>query len=161
VLNDDDGTLTGLVESQGGSRYETISINEDAYLNAPLTTPECLSEVGVTPYVKPEPFSTARTGPYQWITTAIIADCDKDKKTECRAAADQPTMWASDCGNSKCRGVPLYREYVTTAETTSARPQIRMMGQGTGQRSTLSLNHAAYYIDTTRIAPTEWMSHVH
>ena len=66
--------------SQGGSRYETISISEDAYFNAPLTTPECLSDVVVTPYVKPEPPSTARTSPYQWITTAIIADCDKDKK---------------------------------------------------------------------------------
>lgn len=119
VLNDDDGTLTGLVGSQGGSRYETISISEDAYFNAPLTTPECLSDVVVTPYVKPEPPSTARTSPYQWITTAIIADCDKDKKNRVQGCRRPTTMWASDCGNSKCRGVPLYREYVTTAETTS------------------------------------------
>jgi hypothetical protein len=47
--------------------------------------------------------------------------------------------------------VPLLREYLTDSENTSqTRPQIRMMGQATSQRSTLSLNHGAYYIDTTQ-----------
>jgi len=45
--------------------------------------------------------------------------------------------------------VPLYREYLTDAET-GAQPQIRMMGLDKAQRSTLTLNHGAYYIDTTQ-----------
>jgi len=150
VLNDDDGTLTGLLGSQGGAKYESISINEDNYFNAPLSTPECLSDVGVVPKVSPTPFATATTSPYEWLTTAIISDCGVDRKVECRADKTSPTMWAHDCGNSACRGVPLYREYLTDAEFPATRPQIRMMGQDTAQRSTLSLNHGAYYIDTTQ-----------
>ncbi len=159
VLNDDDGTLTGLLgcqggtgpDCEGGTKYATISINEDDYFKAPVTTPECLSDVGVTPTANPAPFDTARTSPYEWLTTAIIADCALDRKIECRASGDAPTMWAHDCGNSSCRGVPLYREYLTDQEAKdNGRPQIRMMGQDTSQRSTLSLNHAAYYIDTTQ-----------
>jgi hypothetical protein len=150
VLNDDDGTLTGLLGSQGGTKYESISINEDNYFNAPVTTPECLSDVGVIPNASPTPFATATTSPYEWLTTAIIADCGVDRKVECRADTTAPTMWGHDCGNSACRGVPLYREYLTDSEFPKARPQIRMMGQDTAQRSTLSLNHGAYYIDTTQ-----------
>jgi hypothetical protein len=158
VLNDDDGTLTGLLgcrggtdpDCQGGTKYESISINEDNYFNAPVTTPECLSDVGVIPNANPTPFATATTSPYEWLSTAIISDCGVDRKVECRADTTAPTMWAHDCGNSACRGVPLYREYLTDAEYPGARPQIRMMGQDTSQRSTLSLNHGAYYIDTTQ-----------
>jgi hypothetical protein len=150
VLNDDDGTLTGLQGSKGGTDYESISINEDNYFDAPLTTPECLSDVGVIPKVTPAPFATATTSPYEWLTTAIISDCGVDRKVECRADTTAPTMWAHDCGNSACRGVPLFRKYLTEGEFPKARPQIRMMGQDTAQRSTLSLNHGAYYIDTTQ-----------
>src|SRR5262249_40396991 len=76
VLNDDDGTLTGLVGSYGGENPPSISINEDDFFNAPLPTPECLSDVNVKP---PLPISTtlpftARTSPYEWLSTAIIAD---------------------------------------------------------------------------------------
>jgi hypothetical protein len=150
VLNDDDGTLTGLLGAQGGTKYESISINEDDFFNAPVTTPECLSDVGVIPDAKPTPFATATTSPYEWLTTAIVADCGLDRKVECRTDTTAPTMWAHDCGNSACRGVPLYREYLTDSESQDTRPQIRMMGQDTSQRSTLSLNHGAYYIDTTQ-----------
>lgn len=150
VLNDDDGTLTGLLGAQGGTKYPSISINEDDFFNAPVTTPECLSDVGVIPNANPTPFATATTSPYEWLTTAIVADCGLDRKVECRADRTAPTMWAHDCGNSSCRGVPLYREYLTDAEYPDARPQIRMMALDTSQRSTLSLNHGAYYIDTTQ-----------
>ena len=76
VLNDDDGTLTGLLGSLGGETRPAISINEDSYFDAPLTTPECLSDIDVTPPPLPpdQPF-TARTSPYEWLSTAIIADC--------------------------------------------------------------------------------------
>jgi G8 domain len=151
VLNDDDGTLTGLLGARGGTEYPTISINEDDFFNAPLTTPECLSDVGVIPKANPKlVFATATTSPYEWLTTAIVSDCGVDRKVECRADPTAPTLWAHDCGNSACRGIPLYREYLTDSESPTSRPQIRMMGQDTSQRSTLSLNHGAYYIDTTQ-----------
>ena len=48
-------------------------------------------------------------------------------------------------------GVPLFREYLTDSEMAGkVKPQIRMMGQATAQRSTLSLNFGSYYIDTTQ-----------
>lgn len=154
VLNDDDGTLTGLVGSQGGVSHPSISINEDPFFNAPLSTPECLSDINVKPPL-PLPAGlpyTATTSPYEWLSTAIIAGCSLHGG-QCIDPADSSLTirWGSDCGSSFCRGVPLYREYLTKAEyDSSARPQIRMMGQDKSQRSTLSLNHAAYYIDTTQ-----------
>ncbi len=158
VLNDDDGTLTGLLGKLKGianATRETISINDDPFFDAALVTPECLSDVNVKPPLPlPEglPF-TATTSPYQWLSTAIIPDCDTNRTEQCIEPTD-PSLtikWGSDCGNSNCRGVPLYREYLTQAEDDNdTRPQIRMMGQMTGQRSTLSLNYGAYYIDTTQ-----------
>jgi hypothetical protein len=156
VLNDDDGTLTGLVAMLKGApaARPTISINEDPYFNAPLSTPECLSDINVKPPLplpKGLPF-TASTSPYEWLSTAVIADCAINNK-QCVDLSDSDLVirWASDCGNSNCRGVPLFREYLTTDEfTDNTRPQIRMMGQSTGQRSTLSLNYGAYYMDTTQ-----------
>ncbi len=154
VLNDDDGTLTGLLGASTraiGTR-PSLSINEDPFFNAPLTTPECLSDINVKPPLPlPEgtPF-TASTSPYEWLSTAIIPDC---AGTRCIDPTDAKLTirWGNDCGNSMCRGVPLYREYLTKDELDNAnRPQIRMMGQFGGQRSTLSLNNARYYIDTTQ-----------
>jgi hypothetical protein len=51
--------------------------------------------------------------------------------------------------------VPLYRQYLTDAEYSQWQgnhalyPSIRMMGQALGQRSTLTMNHGSYYVDTT------------
>ena len=152
VLNDDDGTLTGLLGAEQGSTRPSISINEDPFFNAPLTTPECLSDINVKPPVPKGQAYTATTSPYEWLSTAIISGCDTQNQ-QCIDPKD-PTLtirWGSDCGSSFCRGVPLYREYLTGDEySNDTRPQIRMMGQSTGQRSTLSLNHSAYYIDTTQ-----------
>ena len=158
VLNDDDGTLTGLVANDINATptmRPTISINEDDYFNAPLTTAECLSDIDVTPPVPTgQPF-TARTSPYEWLTTAIIADCaivQKHGDSQCfDSSIDLYMKWSIPCTTSHCRGVPLFREFLTDDENTKKiRPQIRMMGQSTAQRSTLSLNHGAYYIDTTQ-----------
>jgi hypothetical protein len=153
VLNDDDGTLTGLVGSEGGEKRATISINEDSYFNAPLTTPECLSDINVLPKSPPDVTATARTSPYEWLSTAIIADCAIVQKVgaqQCFDTKDNLMKWAIPCTNTGCRGVPLYREYLVNGETKTNPPQIRMMGQATSQRSTLSLNRGAYYIDTTQ-----------
>ena len=153
VLNDDDGTLTGLVGKEGGEEHESISINEDSFFNAPLTTPECLSDINVKPKSPPDIVATARTSPYEWVSTAIIADCAIVQKVgaqQCFDTTDQRMKWSIPCTNTSCRGVPLYREYLVSGETKTNPPQIRMMGQATSQRSTLSLNHASYYIDTTQ-----------
>jgi hypothetical protein len=150
VLNDDDGTLTGLVGHAMGANQPAISINEDAYFDAPLTTPECRSNLNVSPLnpalgVVP----TATTSPYEWLTSAILADCANQ---QCINPQDPlvTIRWGLPCSNPTCRGVPLFREYLTDQEDPAFRPQIRMGGQSTGQRSTLSLNHGAYYIDTTQ-----------
>jgi hypothetical protein len=158
VLNDDDGTLTGLVGLEGGVKRPAISINEDPYFNAPLTTPECLSDIDVKPLNKSGQPYTATTSPYEWLSTAMIADCaitNRVGSLQCYDPSDKLMKWGLPCTYGKpsfpCRGVPLYREYLTTTEqTNNTRPQMRMMGQGNGQRSTLSLNHGAYYIDTTQ-----------
>jgi hypothetical protein len=65
LLNDDDGTLTGLVGAVQASKQPSISINEDPFFDAALTTPECLSGVNVKPPPPPLPKGTpvtARTG---------------------------------------------------------------------------------------------------
>jgi hypothetical protein len=83
--------------------------------------------------------------------------------------------WSQSCTNPGCYGVPLYRQYLTgtgtatdptnaTREvkrwfdnncnsvptTTQCRwPFVRMGGQATYQRSTLTANHGTYYLDTS------------
>lgn len=158
VLNDDDGSLTGLLANEqtktGTLTRSTISINEDPYFNSPLITPECLSDKGVLP-LNPNnlPF-TASTSPYEWLSTAITASCalpvppTTPNKAQC-LDSQYVIHWAHECTNPSCRGVPLYREYLTDSET-GTQPQIRMMGQDKAQRSTLTVNHGAYYIDTTQ-----------
>jgi hypothetical protein len=149
VLNDDDGTLTGLVGALEQVSRPSISINEDPFFNAALATPECLSDINVKPPLplpKGLPF-TASTSPYEWVTTAIAPKCFA---TSCYDPRDNLGHWWIPCTNQSCRGVPLYREYLTSTESSNTPPQIRMMGQSTGQRSTLSLNYGAYYLDTTQ-----------
>ena len=110
VLNDDDGTLTGLLGSLGGETRPAISINEDSYFDAPLTTPECLSDIDVTPPPLPpdQPF-TARTSPYEWLSTAIIADCAIVQRVgarQCFIKIDLFMKWSIPCTTSSCRACP-------------------------------------------------------
>ena len=64
-------------------------------------------------------------------------------------------QYSAGSGPTGCYGVPLYRQYLTDAEYAKytsnpgafERPAIRRMGQATGQRSTLTVNHGKYYID--------------
>lgn len=58
-----------------------------------------------------------------------------------------PGHWSVDCSNPNCYGVPLYREFSVAGETQST--EVRMAGQSTAQRSTLTVNHGRYYLDTT------------
>src|SRR6202012_2063517 len=90
--------------------------------------------------------------PYQYVTTAIFSPCGAPGGSR---NTSEPRTWGADCGSQSCYGVPLYRQYLTDQEfetfktKPATRPEIRMMGQGTGQRSNMTLNHGSYYIDTT------------
>jgi hypothetical protein len=75
VLNDDDGSLTGL--------NDTISINEDDFFRAPVETAECKGNLGVSPSLacsqaKPPTPSTAKTSPYDYIVTAVAPGCSQN-----------------------------------------------------------------------------------
>ena len=143
VLNDDDGTLTGY--------KETISVNLDDFFLAPVTAFECRSE------------ETARTSPYEYVTTVVYPKCVIDRT--CAKPPDPPPNgnpninfgdWNRACTSESCYGVPLYRQDLmpkgdrdpNDPSKTLAR-SIRMMGQETGQRSTLTVNHGTYYLDTS------------
>ena len=80
-FNDDDGTLTGF--------KQTISVNEDGFFAAPVQASQCRSNVGVDPAstcksdtVTPPSESkqppTARTSPYDYVTTVIYPGCAMD-----------------------------------------------------------------------------------
>lgn len=122
-LNDDDGSLTGLVD--------TVSVNQDAFFRAPVQTAQCASDIKEN-----TPPGTAVTSPYQYVTTAMIPECGL-------LCAD----WSIDCAGPGCFGVPLYRQYALPGETEPV--SIRMAGQATAQRSSLTMNGGRYYIDTT------------
>ncbi|HLW70753.1 MAG TPA: hypothetical protein VKS22_09045 [Candidatus Binataceae bacterium] len=147
-LNDDDGSLTGLVD--------TISVNEDPFFNAPVSTAECLSDVGVTPERAADPTNypgTAKTSPYSYVSSVVFPDCAAGGK-KC-TGEDQ---WNSNCGSPNCSGVPLYRLNLTAEESQEKplpTPFIRMMGQDKFQRSTLTANNNTYYIDTTPSAAAQ------
>ena len=126
-LNDDDGSLTGLVK--------TISVNEDSFFDAPVETIECESD------------ETAKTSPYDYVTTVVYPDCAKGgSPNSCLADPEQP--WDSDCANQKCYGVPLIRQYLNMEEATGVAQEIRMAGMNFYQRSNLTVNNGVYYIDT-------------
>jgi hypothetical protein len=139
-LSDDNGSITGLVSGSPPDSAPSISVTKDAFYNAPLVTPECASSA-------PGATATVDTSAYQYVTTAIYPQCSG-------AGGSCLSSWSLACTNQQCYGVPLYRQYLTSDEftawqTNKSRPSIRMMGQATGQRSTMTVNHGNYYIDTT------------
>jgi len=158
-LTDNDGSLTGLTSSNTQATPPagpTISITKDPFFDAPLATDECAS--GQLSPAKPTDNgagATVSTSPYEYVTTAIINQCATEPLAPGTCGA---SPWAARCQDGTCYGVPLYRQSVTQTELNAIqmaptnltkRPAIRMAGQGTGQRSTLTLNHAHYYIDTS------------
>jgi hypothetical protein len=168
-LNDDDGSLTGLVN--------TISVNEDNFFSAPVQTAECASNQGVgavadnselagleladnplaaTPTATPVPTSspspTARTSPYDYVTTVVYPSCAQNKT--CGDIAGDPLNpnyghggdWSRACAGPYCFGVPLYRMYLNPGESQPT--FIRLAGQSTYQRSAMTLNNGLYYLET-------------
>ncbi|MGB7292060.1 MAG: pentapeptide repeat-containing protein [Thermodesulfobacteriota bacterium] len=154
ILNDDDGSLTGLAN--------TVSVNEDPFFNAPVETTECLSD------------KTAKTSPYEHITTVVYPGCALDgtcgtdkmactKENDCpclRDICDNTCDWCRNCtfGNptaghpTPCYGVPLYRQFLIKSENEDMKPdtgKIRMMGPSVFGRINLTTNNGKYYISTT------------
>lgn len=149
-LNDDDGSLTGLIN--------TISVNQDPFFNAPTEDVECRSDVAANTA------GTAKTSPYDYVTTVLYPEeCGTERMENghivewqaCDAKEVVDGKWSKACTNEQCFGVPLYREYLIPGENKSAPPSIRMSGQAIGQRSTLTANNGRYFIDTTNSAVTQ------
>jgi cell migration-inducing and hyaluronan-binding protein len=169
VLNDDDGSLTGL--------SNTISINEDVFFSAPVETAECKGNLGVSPSLacpkaKPPTPSTAKTSPYDYIITAVAPGCSQNDPAPYRYGrcgddvheGNGGNRWSSKCTDENCYGVPLFRQFLTNDEQTRWNaancttnkgdakcrwPFIRMAGQNMHQRHTLTLNGGTYYLDTS------------
>lgn len=160
ILNDDDGSLSGLKSGRKSGGNDTIAVNEDQFFDAPVETIECASE------------KTAKMSPYDHVTTVVYpgcvagkdcgGTCSRDGKpcadtSNCTPSIDpdppnlcENTTWTDDCGASFCYGVPLYRQFLTgDEESNTVGQQIRMMGMSFFQRSNLTANNGIYYIDTT------------
>jgi len=167
VLNDDDGSLTGLLSPAAPTEGETISVNLDPFFNAPVEAPECNSfDIETTSGGKTG--GTAKTSPYQYVSTVVYpacvvegncsGHCSIDNKPcardkTCPVIPGQPAQkcldskWGESCSNQTCYGVPLSRQLVTSlADVDRTMP---MMGMGFSQRSMLTVNGGTYYIDTT------------
>ena len=154
-LNDDDGTLTGLIGPTARTGLVgSVSVNQDPFFNAPLQTPECLSDVDVTPtnsVSNPKTYAgTAVTSPYDYVTTVMFPGCAANG-AKCNQEAEKNAPWNADCTNQDCYGVPLYRENLIPGEIekTPLGVPIRLMGQANFQRSSLTVNNGRYYVDTS------------
>ncbi len=170
VLNDDDGTLTGLtspVNQPAVPKSETISVNKEAFFNAPSETPECASDLALNKTGDAKcPPNTAKTSPYEYVTAALYPECALTAErqpgsplAQCKVHGEG--IWGSDCTaqpsqpRTGCAGVPLYRQLLTTNEPRSFNQVKRMMGQNTFQRSALTANNGVYYLDTTTKKATQ------
>lgn len=133
VLNDDDGSLTGYAD--------TTIINKDEFFAAPVDATQCLSA------------DSSRTSPYHHVTTVVYPACRMDGTCAAPDGINQGG-WSGECTNEGCYGVPLWRQdLMPLADRDSGRmpteKSIRMMGQNTGQRASLTVDHGTYYLDTT------------
>ncbi len=164
VLNDDDGSLTGLSSPISAapspaptpSINETISVNKETFFNAPTEAWECASDYPINAQgdAKCLP-ATAKTSPYEYVSTVVYPECAKavpDSDAPLRFCADN--NWGSNCTssppNNGCMGIPIYRQLLVSGEKQDPIKQMkRMMGQNNFQRSALTANHGIYYIDTT------------
>jgi hypothetical protein len=166
VLNDDDGTLTGLLATSTPpikTEPETISVNFDDFFDAPIEAVECGSDVSTPPPPAGFPPGTAKTSPYDHLTTVVYPACARlggppPGEVACGMApgpppAGQNPNWGSNCGAGTnppgCYGVPLIRQNLISGEVADTNLQsIRMMGANEWQRNALTGNYGTYYIDS-------------
>ena len=162
-LTDEDGSLTGL---QGPTinkfRMPAISVNKDLFFRVPIETAECSSDIFNNiptgdplnghcafkntehdPNVQYELCGTANTSPYDYLTTVVFPQ----EITGQACPGGDDGAWSLHCADQHCPGVSLYRLDLLKDELDA--PLIRMAGQHTGQRSTLTTNHGRYYLDTS------------
>jgi hypothetical protein len=137
VLNDDDGTLTGLLSPPTPAEGETISVNLDPFFTAPVEAPECDSfDLRINGNTTG---GTANTSPYQYVSTVVYPACAVGNKCG--------SSWGVPCSDPSCYGVPLSRQMITTPGDNNR--TIPMMGMGFSQRNMLTANNGTYYMDTT------------
>ena len=170
VLNDDDGTLTGLTSPVGvgaptatptpAAVNDTISVNKAPFFKAPTEAWECASDYpthksAYAPKCLP---ATAKTSPYQYVSTVIYPECAKEappppldgSPSFCPGENNWGSVCTSSPPNFGCPGVQLYRQLLTSGEKEDPDMQLkRMMGQNNFQRSALTVNHGKYYVNTT------------
>jgi hypothetical protein len=154
-LTDEDGSLTGLtsnIKLNNPTAEPTISVTKDPYFNAPLLTDECASGQPPTEPTSNGTGASVDTSPYEYLTTAVVAECARP--TPGHATNDCGGVWSPECTTPFCYGVPLYRQTVTELEGKT-KPRISMMGQASAQRSTLTVNHGQYYVDTSLTAAAQ------
>jgi hypothetical protein len=140
VLNDDDGSLTGYT----GPGRPSIVINLDEFFTEPVEAIQCLSQ------------ASSKTSPYEWVSTIVYPACAITGKCAIPAtdsagnAIPNPHTgdWDRACTSPNCYGLPLRRQDLTKGDGGDPKT-IRMMGQSTGQRSSLTVNRGTYYLDTT------------
>ncbi len=171
VLNDDDGSLTGLLSPSTPAEGETISVNLDPFFTAPVEAPECDS-FNIATTSGGNTGGTAKTSPYQYVSTVVYPACvvakdcggkcsinnkpcarDKNCVQSPNAQMCLDAKWGESCSNQTCYGVPLSRQLVVSS--TDVDRTIPMMGMGFSQRSMLTVNNGTYYIDTTVSGDTQ------
>lgn len=137
-LSDDDGSLTGY--------QNTISVNNDAFFNAPTEEVECESD------------NTAKTSPYDYVTSVVYPGCAMTGTccppgAKCEEPNDINWYWDLPCSNQDCYGVPISRQFLKGENEPTT--YMKMAGQSTRQRSTLTPNNGKFYIDTTKSYATQ------
>ena len=141
VLNDDDGSMTGY--------RKTTIINQDPFFAAPVDATQCKSD------------NTSRTSPYEYVTTVLYPACVIDGSCARPPVKEPPDPrwndgdWNRSCTSEKCYGVPLWRQDAMPIADKGVAKSIRMMGQETAQRSSLTVNHGTYYFDTSVAKETQ------
>ena len=164
VLNDDDGTLTGLTSPLTGpspiatptpAAGETISVNKENFFKAPTEAWECASDFTSNKMSNPRCLpATAKTSPYEYVSAAIYPECALTAPPIPLSGLSLCTdgNWGSSCTNSPpslngCLGVPIYRQLLKSGETSGLDQVKRMMGQNNWQRSTHRQSRRLLYSD--------------
>ncbi len=140
ILNDLDGTLTGMVSSAGS---RTSSVSRNHYFDAPSQTPECKS-FGV------------QTSPYEFATTvaAKLAKAGSDWTID-------DTSWLR---NGVFPTVPIYRQLtlehdencgsICSGDQWACTRGSFMAGTQNGEAPYLTMNQGVYYVDTDAQPPS-------
>ena len=153
-LNDDDGTLTGLI-----GLSPLTKINFSTHLPKisnvdPISRPISPAPPRPVPMTMLPRWSIRIAG----LSRGLYESCGPDgsANTNPLGCAANGSVWNYNGANNQTYGPLLYRQLLNPGET--AAPFIKMMSQDTGQRSTLVPNNGIYYLDTTVDTATQRMA---